>query len=245
LKFDFLRPDHAHVLDWAVQHVREMGERDFSLEKSRSTIPRPTRCSPRANTTAIFQFESRGMRDLVKRARPDRFEDIIALVALYRPVDGAHTGIRGTQARQARSIISNPRLETIPETNYGIMVYQEQVMQIAQLMGGYSLGAADLLRRAMGKKTRRKMATHRDVFSSPAPKKTACRAQGHPALRSDGEIRRLRFNKSHAAAYALIAIKTRISRRTPRPRSWRQTFRGDGRHRQECTSSTRTRSPTA
>jgi DNA polymerase-3 subunit alpha len=106
-----------------------------------------------ANTTAVFQFESRGMRDLLKRARPDRFGDIVALVALYRPgpMELIPSFCERKHGRE-RVVYPDSRVEPILAETYGIMVYQEQVMQMAQIIGGYSLGGADLLRRAMGKK---------------------------------------------------------------------------------------------
>src|SRR5690606_25473881 len=123
----------------------------------------------KGNAIGIFQFESRGMKDLLQKAKPDRFEDIIALVALYRPgpmdlipdfIDRKH-GIQKIE-------YLDPRLEPILSPTYGIMIYQEQVMQIAQVIGGYSLGSADLLRRAMGKKKVEEMAQQRDIFVAGA-----------------------------------------------------------------------------
>ena len=127
----------------------------------------------------MFQFESRGMRDLLKRARPDRFEDMIALVALYRPgpMDLIPDFIERKHGRSASSI-RDPRLEPILAPTYGIMVYQEQVMQIAQVIGGYSLGGADLLRRAMGKKKPEEMAQQRAMFVAGAAKNGLDARQG-------------------------------------------------------------------
>ena len=118
----------------------------------------------------VFQFESRGMKDLLQKARPDRFEDIIALVALYRP--GPMSLIpEFTERKHGKRVeYLDPRLQPILEPTYGVMVYQEQVMQIAQVIGGYSLGSADLLRRAMGKKKPEEMALHRDIFVAGAVK---------------------------------------------------------------------------
>src|SRR5204863_7459883 len=131
----------------------------------------------KASTTGVYQSESRGMRDLVKRARPDHFEDIIALVALYRP--GPMELIPEFVARKNGKRVEylDPRLEPILKPTYGIMVYQEQVMQIAQVIGGYSLGSADLLRRAMGKKGAQEMAQQRDVFVAGAEKNRLPRAK--------------------------------------------------------------------
>src|SRR5207342_2148673 len=117
------------------------------------------------NTVAIFQFESRGMRDLIMKAKPDRLEDLIALNALYRPgpMDLIPEFIERKHGRQ-RVAYLHPSIEPILAETYGVMVYQEQVMRIAQVVGGYSLGSADLLRRAMGKKKPEEMATHRSIF---------------------------------------------------------------------------------
>ncbi|TEW52123.1 DNA polymerase III subunit alpha, partial [Escherichia coli] len=124
-----------------------------------------------ANTVAVFQLESRGMQGMLKDAKPDRFEDIIALVALYRP--GPMDLIPSFCARKhGREKVEypDPRVEPVLKETYGIMVYQEQVMQMAQIVGGYSLGGADLLRRAMGKKKAEEMAEHRALFRAGAAK---------------------------------------------------------------------------
>jgi DNA polymerase-3 subunit alpha len=139
VKFDFLGLTTLTVLDWATQSIRAMGKPDFALEKIPLDDARAYQVFSNANTTAIFQFESRGMRDLIKRARPDRFEDIIALVALYRPGPMELIPEFVERKNGKRVEYLDPRLEHILKPTYGIMVYQEQVMQIAQVMGGYSL----------------------------------------------------------------------------------------------------------
>ena len=169
VKFDFLGLTTLTILDWTLRYIKRLDpDSNIVLE----TLPLNDKASYRifatANTGAVFQFESRGMRDLLKRAKPDRFEDIIALVALYRPgpmelipdfCDRKHG--RGFK-------YPDPRVEAILSETYGIMVYQEQVMQMAQIIGGYSLGGADLLRRAMGKKNAEEMARHRQIFRDGA-----------------------------------------------------------------------------
>src|SRR5262249_225968 len=150
--------------DWAEQSVRQV-QTDFALARIALDDAATYQLLSAGNTTAVFQLESRGMRDLIRRARPDRFEDVIALVALYRP--GPMDLIPAFLARkrgEQRVDSLDARLEPILGPTYGIMVYQEQVMQIAQVIGGYTLGAADLLRRAMGKKKPEEMAQQRDVF---------------------------------------------------------------------------------
>src|ERR1700704_1521412 len=208
VKFDFLGLTTLTVLDWAVQAIRVMGKPDFSLEKIPLDDPAAYAVFVHANTTAIFQFESRGMRDLVKRARPDRFEDIIALVALYRP--GPMELIPEFVERKNGKHVEylDPRLEPILKPTYGIMVYQEQVMQIAQVIGGYSLGSADLLRRAMGKKDAKEMAQQRDVFVAGAEKNRLPRAKAILLFDLMEKFAGYGVNKSHAAAYALIAYQT-------------------------------------
>src|SRR5258706_13971551 len=158
VKFDFLRLTTLTILDCAERFVRRLGEQAFALARIPLDDADTYKLLSAGNTTAVFQLESRGMRDLIKRARPDRFEDVIALVALYRPrpMDLIPEIVERKHGQRAEYL--DPRLEPILGPTYGIMVYQEQVMQIAQVMGGYTLGGADLLRRAMGKKKAEEMA---------------------------------------------------------------------------------------
>src|SRR6201999_4456086 len=149
VKFDFLGLTTLTILDWAERFVRGLGEAEFSLEKVPLDDAETYKLLSAGHTTAVFQLESRGMRDMIRRARPDTFEDIIALVALYRP--GPMDLIPSFCARKhGREVVEypDPRVEPVLKETYGIMVYQEQVMQMAQIIGGYSLGGADLLRRA-------------------------------------------------------------------------------------------------
>ena len=208
VKFDFLGLTTLTILDWALRSIRAMGSPEFVLEKIPLDDPRAYAVFANANTTAIFQFESRGMRDLVKRARPDRFEDIIALVALYRPGPMELIPEFVERKNGKRVEYLDPRLEPILKPTYGIMVYQEQVMQIAQVLGGYSLGGADLLRRAMGKKDAKEMAQQRDVFLAGAEKNHLPRAKAILLFDLMEKFAGYGFNKSHAAAYALIAYQT-------------------------------------
>ena len=197
VKFDFLGLTTLTILDWTIRYARRL---DPSTPLSLAALPLDDKDTYRvfqaANAAAVFQFESRGMRDLLKRARPDRFEDLIALVALYRPgpMDLIPDFIERKHGRQRVEYL-DPRLESILGPTYGVMVYQEQVMQIAQVIGGYSLGSADLLRRAMGKKLPEEMATHRDAFVAGAAASRRSTAQGERALRPDGEVRRLRVQQ--------------------------------------------------
>jgi DNA polymerase-3 subunit alpha len=209
VKFDFLGLTTLTVLDWAERYVRSMGEKDFSIETLSLDDRAAYAMLASGNATGVFQFESRGMRDLLKQAPPTRFEDVIALVALYRP--GPMELIpEYIQCKQGRKRIDylDPRLEPILAPTYGIMVYQEQVMQIAQVIGGYSLGAADLLRRAMGKKLPEEMAKQRDIFVAGALVNGVQRNRATQLFDLMEKFAGYGFNKSHAAAYALLAYQT-------------------------------------
>ncbi|MCM1512664.1 MAG: DNA polymerase III subunit alpha [Oxalobacter formigenes] len=210
VKFDFLGLATLTILDLAVRYVREQGpeQADFSLD----SIPlddKPTyELLTNAKTVAVFQLESRGMQGMLKDARPDRFEDIIALVALYRP--GPMDLIPDFCRRKhgEKFDYPDPRTEKILAETYGIMVYQEQVMQMAQIIGGYSLGGADLLRRAMGKKDADEMAAQRQIFRDGAAKNNLSQEKADEIFDLMEKFAGYGFNKSHAAAYALLAYRT-------------------------------------
>ena len=210
VKFDFLGLTTLTILDWTLRYVRKL---DPDAGIALDTLPIDDKAAydifKHGNTTAVFQFESRGMRDLLKQAPPTRFEDIIALVALYRP--GPMELIPDYVARKSgreRADYLDPRLEPILAPTHGVMIYQEQVMQIAQLMGGYTLGSADLLRRAMGKKLKEEMAKHRDVFVAGAQRNGLARHKAEQLFGLMEKFAGYGFNKSHAAAYALVAYQT-------------------------------------
>jgi DNA polymerase-3 subunit alpha len=217
VKFDFLGLTTLTILDWAVKNVRTLAAAGIGSAQDAhldlAALPLDDAPSYRllssGNTTAVFQLESRGMRDLIKRARPDRFEDIIALVALYRPgpMDLIPDFIDRKHGRQKVEYL-DPRLEAILGPTYGVMVYQEQVMQIAQVIGGYTLGGADLLRRAMGKKKPEEMAQQRDIFLEGALENGLDRARANQLFDLMEKFAGYGFNKSHAAAYALVAYHT-------------------------------------
>ena len=209
VKFDFLGLTTLTILDLALRYVRSL-QPDCTLVLD--SIPLDDAATfevfRRANTTAVFQFESRGMRDLLKRARPDRFDDLIALVALYRPGPMELIPEFCERKHGKRPQYLDPRMEPILGPTYGIMVYQEQVMQIAQVIGGYSLGSADLLRRAMGKKKPEEMAKQRSSFIDGA---RANQVRDNVAAEMFDLMEKFAgygFNKSHAAAYALVAYQT-------------------------------------
>ena len=214
VKFDFLGLRTLTIIDWAVKAINERHARAGIPPLDIAALPLDDAATYRdifatGNTGAVFQFESSGMRRLLKDARPDRFEDLIALVSLYRPgpMDLIPSFVDRKHGRENVEY-PDPRVEPILQDTYGIMVYQEQVMQMAQIVGGYSLGGADLLRRAMGKKVPAEMAKHREIFREGA-------AQGGVVERKADEIFDLMekfagygFNKSHAAAYALVSYQT-------------------------------------
>ena len=210
VKFDFLGLTTLTILDWAVRYIRQLDPAmaDFNLH----ALPlndRPTyELLMKAKTVAVFQLESRGMQGMLKDAKPDRFEDIIALVALYRP--GPMDLIPDFCRRKhgERFDYPDPRTEDILSETYGIMVYQEQVMQMAQVVGGYSLGGADLLRRAMGKKDADEMAEHRQIFRDGAGKSGLSEVKSDEIFDLMEKFAGYGFNKSHAAAYALLAYQT-------------------------------------
>ena len=210
VKFDFLGLTTLTILDWTLRYVRRL---DPTSTLRLDALPLDDKGAyeilKAGNTTAVFQFESRGMRDLLKQAPPTRFEDVIALVALYRP--GPMELIPDyTACKSGRERVEylDPRLEPILGPTYGVMVYQEQVMQIAQVIGGYTLGAADLLRRAMGKKDPEAMAKQSDVFIAGAEKNGLARGKAALLFERMAKFAGYGFNKSHAAAYALVAYQT-------------------------------------
>jgi DNA polymerase-3 subunit alpha len=210
VKFDFLGLTTLTILDWTLRYLRKL---DPTSDVDLARLPLDDRGAyeifKTGNTSAVFQFESRGMRDLLTRAKPDRFEDLVALVSLYRPgpMDLIPDYVDRKHGRQRVEYL-DPRLAPILGPTYGVMVYQEQVMQIAQVIGGYTLGAADLLRRAMGKKKPEEMAKHRDVFVAGAEKNGVPRAKATQLFDLMEKFAGYGFNKSHAAAYALVAYQT-------------------------------------
>ena len=208
VKFDFLGLKTLTVLETAVRLLRQRG-----VELDLSAIPLDDKKTydllARAEAVGIFQLESAGMRRALLDMRPDRFEDIIALVALYRP--GPMANIPTYCARKHRveePDYIHPKIEPILRETFGVIIYQEQVMQIAQVLAGYSLGEADLLRRAMGKKIRKEMEAQRERFVSGAVERGVERAQAINIFELLARFADYGFNKSHAAAYALVAYQT-------------------------------------
>ncbi|MFZ2540296.1 MAG: DNA polymerase III subunit alpha [Gallionella sp.] len=210
VKFDFLGLRTLTILDWAMRHVTSLagGVTPFAFETLQLDDSATYELLKNANTTAVFQLESRGMKDMLKQAKPSCFEDIIALVALYRPgpMDLIPDFVRRKHGEKFD--YPHPAIEPVLRETYGIMVYQEQVMQIAQVVGGYSLAEADLLRRAMGKKKPEEMAQQREIFIAGAASKGTPKDQAGNLFDLMEKFAGYGFNKSHAAAYALIAYQT-------------------------------------
>ena len=211
VKFDFLGLTTLTILAAAERWIRTLhaDRQSWSIGEIALDDSAPFDLLKKANTVAVFQLESRGMQSMLREAKPDRFEDIIALVALYRPgpMDLIPDFINRKHGRQ-KVEYPDPRIEPVLRETYGIMVYQEQVMQMAQTIGGYSLGGADLLRRAMGKKKPEEMAQHRKIFSEGAKLGGISEGKAHEIYDLMERFAGYGFNKSHAAAYALLAYQT-------------------------------------
>ncbi len=215
VKFDFLGLKTLTVLHLAVNLVRQHAGAEAAKAFDLAAIPledsRTFELLQEARTSAVFQLESSGMRDLMLRLKPDCFEDIIALVALFRPgplqsgmVDDFIERKHGKQ----RAVYPLPQLETVLSETYGVILYQEQVMKIAQVLAGYSLGQADMLRRAMGKKKAAEMDKQRKIFMEGACKHKVPEDKARHIFDLMAKFAEYGFNKSHSAAYALIAYQT-------------------------------------
>jgi len=220
VKFDFLGLRTLTIIDWAVRMINRRRARNDEEPLDIERIPLDDvdtfKMMQRAETTAVFQLESRGMKELIKKLGPDRFEDIVALVALFRP-GPLQSGMVDDfiNRKKGRAEVSYPHiqyqhecLKPALEPTYGIILYQEQVMQIAQEMGGYTLGGADLLRRAMGKKNADEMAKQRELFTEGAINKGFEKELASNIFDLMEKFAGYGFNKSHSAAYALVAYQT-------------------------------------
>ena len=211
VKFDFLGLRTLTVIDQAVRLIRKSHQADFDIH----TIPLDDAAVFQllqvANTAGVFQLESNGMRALMVRLKPTVFEDIIALVALYRPgpmETGMHDDYVRRKHGEAKVEYFLPQMEPILQETYGVILYQEQVMQIAAAVSGFSLAEADLLRRAMGKKDPAVMAAQRDRFVSGAVERGVAKARATELFNLIEKFAGYGFNKSHSAAYALVAYQT-------------------------------------
>lgn len=217
VKFDFLGLRNLTIIDKAVKTINaqrtELGESPLVIEQLPIDDEQTYDLLKSCKTTALFQLESRGMKDLILRLKPDNFEEIIALVALFRPgplQSGMVDDFIDRKHGRARVEHPHPSLARILEPTYGVILYQEQVMQIAQELSGYTLGGADLLRRAMGKKKPEEMARQRDGFVKGAVERWQDMSQKKAEYIFDliEKFAGYGFNRSHSAAYALIAYQT-------------------------------------
>lgn len=207
VKFDFLGLTTLTILQRGLGFLREQGI-IVDLETLPLTDAATYAMLQKGDAGGVFQFESQGMRDVLRQMRPDRFEDLIAAVALYRPGPMANIPAYCQRKHGEAWEAPHPEIHGVLAETYGIMVYQEQVMQIAQTMAGYSLGGADLLRRAMGKKIRAEMETQRQIFTDGATARGIDAAKACEVFDLMAKFADYGFNKSHAAAYALVAYHT-------------------------------------
>lgn len=214
VKFDFLGLRTLTIIDWAVETInaQNRGQKPVvDINQIPLDDPATYDLLKRHQTTAVFQLESTGMKELIKRLRPDIFEDIIALVALYRPgplQSGMVDDFINRKHGRAKVEYPHPDLKPILEPTNGVILYQEQVMQIAQVLAGYTLGGADLLRRAMGKKKPEEMAKQREIFLSGAQSRGVDSTIASYIFDLMEKFAGYGFNKSHSAAYALLSYQT-------------------------------------
>ncbi|KPK55969.1 MAG: DNA polymerase III subunit alpha [Thiotrichales bacterium SG8_50] len=215
VKFDFLGLRTLTIIDWALDAINAQratgGEAAIDIAQIPLDDVQTFTLLKSCTTTAVFQLESRGMKDLIKRLQPDCFEDIVALVALFRPgplQSGMVDDFINRKHGRAKVEYPHPALEPILKGTYGVILYQEQVMQIAQELAGYTLGGADLLRRAMGKKKPEEMAKQRAIFTDGAVERGVHQATATHIFDLMEKFAGYGFNKSHSAAYALVSYQT-------------------------------------
>jgi len=213
VKFDFLGLRTLTIIDWALQTINATRNPDERLQIDTIPMddPKVFELLCACNTTAVFQLESRGMKDLIKRLQPTSFDDVIPLVALFRPgplQSGMVDDFIDRRHGRARVEYPHPALEPVLKPTYGVILYQEQVMQIAQVLAGYTLGSADLLRRAMGKKKPDEMAKQRAIFVSGACESGVDADIANHIFDLMEKFAGYGFNKSHSAAYALLSYQT-------------------------------------
>ena len=214
VKFDFLGLRTLTIIDWALKTINHKRQQQGEALIDISQIPRDDAASyellKNAQTTAVFQLESRGMKELIKKLKPDCFDDIIALVALFRPgpLESGMVDDYINVKHGAKAEFAHPLLEPILRPTNGVILYQEQVMQIARDMAGYTLGGADMLRRAMGKKKPEEMAKQREIFTTGAVANQIDQSIATYIFDLMEKFAGYGFNKSHSAAYALVAYQT-------------------------------------
>ncbi|MBA2710371.1 MAG: DNA polymerase III subunit alpha [Tatlockia sp.] len=215
VKFDFLGLRTLTIIDWAQKiinkQLKEKGEEPIDISLIPTNDSQTFDLLKACQTTAVFQLESRGMKELIHRLQPDCFEEIIALVALFRPgplQSGMVDDFIDRKHGRAKVEYPHPDLEPILKPTYGVILYQEQVMQIAQVLANFTLGAADLLRRAMGKKKPEEMAKQRAIFTEGAKSRGVDEQRATYIFDLMEKFAGYGFNKSHSAAYALVAYQT-------------------------------------
>ena len=209
IKFDFLGLKTLTVIQRAVDWIKKTQGIELNMEEVALDDKQTYEMLQRGDTTAVFQFESPGMKDVHKQIKPDRFEDLIAIVSLYRPgpMDNIPTYIKRKHGEEEITYL-HPSLAPILDETYGIMVYQEQVMKIAQVLGGYTMGGADKLRKVMGKKMRDEIPKQRKMFTEGAIKNGIAEDVAGKIFDQMEKFASYGFNKSHAAAYSLVSYHT-------------------------------------
>ena len=208
VKFDFLGLKTLTTISWTLNLIKKEHE-EIDISKIPIDDRKTFEMLSIGQSIGVFQFEGSGLRDAMKKMKPDTIEDLIALTSLYRPgpMDNIPSYINRKHGREKPDYI-HPKLESVLKETYGIIVYQEQVMQIAQILAGYTLGGADLLRRAMGKKIKSEMDAQQDLFVQGATKNGVDKKRAKEIFELVAKFASYGFNKSHAAAYALIAYQT-------------------------------------
>jgi DNA polymerase III subunit alpha len=215
VKFDFLGLRTLTIIDWALRDINRIRKQEnkepINIRKIPLDDPATYKLIQATNTTAVFQLESDGMKKLIDRLKPDVFDDLVALVALFRPgplQSGMVDDFVDRKHGRARVHYMHDDLESVLKPTYGVILYQEQVMQIAQVLAGYTLGAADMLRRAMGKKKPEEMAKQRAIFTEGSVSRGIDERQATMIFDLMEKFAGYGFNKSHSAAYALVAYQT-------------------------------------
>ena len=213
VKFDFLGLRTLTIIHWAIQNINKYSDKVIDINNISIKDDKTFKFLKSGNTTAVFQLESRGMRRLIKRLKPDHFDDLVALVALFRP-GPLQSGMvddfisRKNDVNKDDIDYFHPNLRSILESSYGVILYQEQVMQIAQTLAGYTLGGADLLRRAMGKKKHDEMAEQREIFVKGSCERGVSTRTATRIFDLMEKFAGYGFNKSHSVAYALLSYQT-------------------------------------
>jgi DNA polymerase-3 subunit alpha len=214
VKFDFLGLRTLTIIDWALQSINSKRAKTSEPPVDLAALPLDDEATyillQNQKTTAVFQLESDGLKDILGRLKPDKFEDVVAMVALYRPgpLQSGMVDDFIDRKHGARIEYPHPELEAILSETYGVILYQEQVMQIAQVLAGYTLGGADLLRRAMGKKKPEEMAKQRSVFVKGAVERNVSESKANYIFDLMEKFAGYGFNKSHSVAYAMLSYQT-------------------------------------